>query len=122
MARSSGFRDLMVWQKARDLTVRVYRMTRTFPSDERFGLTTQLRRASVSIVANIAEGTGRSTHGEFVNFLSIARGSTKEVDTLSEVAVRLEFLNQEDFQMVVQDCEEISRMIHGLQQRLRRGK
>ena len=117
MARSSGFRDLKVWQKAFSLVRKVYQLTRTFPPDERFGLTSQLRRAAVSIVANIAEGSGRATKGEFINALSVARGSTREVDTLSEIAWQLKFIEEASFRDIVQDATEISRMIYSLQRR-----
>ena len=122
MTRSGGFRDLKVWQKAIELVTKVYRFTRAFPSDERFGLTSQLRRAAVSVTANIAEGSGRSTNGEFANGLSVARGSAKEVATLSEVAFRLGFLTEGTSRETADEAEEISRMIYGLQQKLRRRK
>jgi four helix bundle protein len=91
MAKSRGFRELLVWQKATDLVVDVYKTTRAFPSDERFGLTSQMRRAAVSIVANIAEGSARATAGEFANCLSISRGSLKELEALVEVCVSTGF-------------------------------
>ena len=83
-----SFRDSIAWQRAMDLSHEVYQVTRTFPKEEIFGLTNQLRRASVSIVSNIAEGQGRLTQGEFLHFLGMARGSALEVETQLEIAKR----------------------------------
>ena len=82
-------RDLRVWQVAIELGIACYAVSRKFPPDERFGLTAQLRRAAVSVAANIAEGNGRLTKGEYLNHLSAARGSVREVDTHLEFALRL---------------------------------
>jgi four helix bundle protein len=87
----SSHRNSAAWQKAMELTRLIYKATRHFPPDERFGLTNQLRRASVSIPSNIAEGKGRLTTGEFIQFLGIARGSTLEVQTQLEIASDLGF-------------------------------
>jgi four helix bundle protein len=87
----SSHRDSIAWQKGMELARQVYLLTQSFPSDERFGLTNQLRRASVSIPSNIAEGKGRLTTGELIQFLAIARGSTLEVQTQLELAVMLGF-------------------------------
>ena len=122
MSRSSGFRDLKVWQRAMELVTKVYQFTRTFPAEERFGLTSQLRRAAVSVPTNIAEGSGRLTNGEIANSLSVARGSAKEVATLSELAFRLGFLEKEGAGDTIDEAEEISRMLYALQIRLRRKK
>lgn len=84
-----SFRKLDVWRDAIDLVEDVYRRTESFPARERFGLTSQLRRAAVSVPANIAEGYGRATRGEYLNFLSIAKGSLNEVETLSLICIRL---------------------------------
>ena len=87
----SSHRNSAAWQKGMELTRIIYKATRNFPPDERFGLTNQLRRASVSIPSNIAEGKGRLTIGEFIQFLGIARGSTLEVQTQLEIASDLGF-------------------------------
>jgi len=87
-----GYQDLEVWQKAMDLVVETYRLTKTFPSDERFGLIAQLRRASVSVPSNIAEGRGRFGLGGFLYHLSIATGSLMEVETQFLISERLEYL------------------------------
>lgn len=91
MAVEARFRKSVSWQKSMDLATMVYEVTRTFPKEEMFGLTSQLRRASVSIASNIAEGQGRSTVGEFIQFLGMARGSALEVQTQLEMALRLDF-------------------------------
>jgi four helix bundle protein len=91
MAVEARFRKSVAWQKSMDLATMVYDVTRTFPKEEMFGLTSQLRRASVSIASNIAEGQGRSTVGEFIQFLGMARGSALEVQTQLELALRLNF-------------------------------
>ncbi|MGC4031882.1 MAG: four helix bundle protein [Tepidisphaeraceae bacterium] len=103
------FRGLIVWQRAIDLAKGVYLLTRGFPSDERFGLTNQLRRASVSVSSNIAEGHAR-TGKEFRSFLSIARGSAAEVQSQLLLAVELEFAQRSEINDLLGYCEEISRM------------
>ena len=85
MTEIKSFRDLLVWQKAMQLVTDIYRVTRSFPKEEQFGLTTQLRRAAVSVPANIAEGQGRRHSREFDNFLSMALGSLAEVQTHLEI-------------------------------------
>jgi four helix bundle protein len=85
-ATVKSFRDLLVWQRSMELTVEIYRLTHGFPKEEVFGLTSQLRRASVSIPSNIAEGQGRQNTREFRQFLSIARGSNCELQTQLEIA------------------------------------
>lgn len=84
-------RDLRAWQKAVDLGVQCYRLSRSFPREELYGLAKQLRESAVSVAANIAEGNGRLTTGEYLNSLSVARGSLREVDTHLEFALRLEY-------------------------------
>ena len=118
--KRSGHRDLLVWQKSIDMVVAVYAATTSFPVNERFGLTAQLRRASVSVPANIAEGRGRATPGEFSNQLSIARGSLKEVKTLVEVSQRLSFMDDAASSRLLVACDEISRMLTGLRRHIRR--
>ena len=116
----NGYRDLKVWQKAMDQAVFVYEVSRSFPSDERFGLTAQLRRAAVSVAANIAEGHGRTHKGEYANHLSIARGSLNEVQTLSLIAYRLSYLNDHQNEDLFARTAEISKMLTGLKRHLRR--
>ena len=108
------YRDLQVWQKAMAWTERVYAVTRSWPSDERFGLTSQLRRATVSVPSNIAEGCARRSTAEFLRFLSIARGSLAEAETQLMLGRRLTYLEEVEAQAVLELAEEISRMLAGL--------
>jgi four helix bundle protein len=87
-----SFRDLAAWQRSMDLVEEVYRVTATFPREERFGLVSQLRQAAVSIPTNIAEGRGRLGVGEYYHFVGVARGSNNEVDSLLEISERLDFV------------------------------
>jgi four helix bundle protein len=87
----TSFRELVVWQRAVELSIQIYRLSGSFPSSEQFGLTNQLRRAGVSVASNIAEGWGRSTRGEYVQFLGHARGSLCELQTQLIIAARLGF-------------------------------
>ena len=89
--KAGGYKDLIVWQKTVQVVIRVYQVTRNFPSDERFGLVSQMRRAAVSIPSNIAEGQARHTTGEFIQGISYAEGSLAERDTQLTIAVALEF-------------------------------
>jgi four helix bundle protein len=89
MAKLQGYRDLIVWQKSMTLTKQVYSCTRSFPKEETYGLTSQIRRAAVSIPANIAEGQARNSTGEFLQFLGIARGSLAELETLTTLHFHL---------------------------------
>jgi len=108
------YRDLIAWQKAMDLVVRVYEATKEFPPEERFGLTTQLRRAAVSVASNIADGQGRHATRDFLRCLSIAYGSLQEVETLLIIARRLEYL-EESLQAGLFDLtNEVARLINGL--------
>ena len=116
---SRGYRDLKVWSKSMDLVVSVYKETRVLPNDERFGLTAQSRRAAISIPANIAEGQGRATHGEFRNQLSNARGSLNESETLWEIAYRLNYFTKSQRDVLLASSDEISRMLTALRRSLR---
>ena len=118
----NSYRDLEVWKRSLLLVADVYRVTRKLPSDERFGLITQMRRASVSVTCNIAEGYGRSTRGEYLNHLSIARGSLYEVEALSEVCQALSFLHNEDLTAVEEHLKQMRRMLRRLIAALRNRK
>jgi four helix bundle protein len=107
-------RDLIVWQKAMDLVVKVYRNTESFPKAETYGLTSQIRRAVTSIPANIAEGQGRRLTKEFVYFLANARGSLWELDTHLETSMRLGFLNSDIHEELQSQMDEVGRMLNGL--------
>lgn len=114
-----NIKELTIWKKAIDLTVEVYDITRNFPSEEKFGLISQLRRASVSISSNIAEGAGRNSDKEFVHFLGIANGSAFEVQTQIIIAYRLKFIDKKTSKLVLDRLEEIQKMSRGLQNKLR---
>ena len=114
-----SFRNLEVWQRAIELTLAVYKLTAAFPDSERFGLTSQLRRAAVSVASNIAEGYGRSTRGEYVLFLGHARGSISEVETQIVIAKALEFGSKEDLRNAESLCNQVGRMLRGLMKLLR---
>jgi four helix bundle protein len=111
---------LNLWKKAIEFVVAIYKVTEGFPKDEKFGLTSQLRRASVSIVANIAEGAGRRSSKEFRQFLSHSQGSASEVDTELIIAHRLAYLTKNDYAKLVDDLHHIGRMITRLSQSLAR--
>ena len=108
------YRKLIVWQKAMDFVVSLYRTTASFPKEEMYGLTAQMRRAAVSIPSNIAEGQGRDTAADFVRFLSIARGSVKEVETQVLIAHRLGYINQDQEARLTGFTDELSRLLTGL--------
>jgi four helix bundle protein len=88
---AEGFRDLIVWQRAVQMSVAIYQLTSDFPREEMYGLTSQLRRAGVSVASNIAEGWGRQSEGEYKHFLGMARGSNLEVQTQMVIAAELGF-------------------------------
>jgi len=114
MKNNASFRDLKVWRDAMTLVEDVYRVSRAFPADERFGLTAQLRRAAVSIPSNIGEGKRRKRQRAFLYHLDIALGSQGEVDVQLELALRLGFLARKQYDEVVRRVDEIGRMLNGL--------
>src|SRR3954462_14020447 len=107
------YRELIAWQKAVEIVCTIYRVTSSFPAEERFGLTNQLRRAAVSIPSNIAEGQGRGASRDFARYLRMANGSRQEVETQIVIAHRLGYLNQEQTATVLSDLEELGRIISG---------
>src|SRR5579863_3208876 len=113
------FKDLKVWTKAHASTLAVYRRTRVFPKDEMYGLTSQVRRASASIGANIAEGCGRRSDGEMKRFLQIARGSASELECHLLLAKDLQLLGADEFRDLEERILEVHRMMASLVQRLR---
>jgi len=112
-------KKLNAWSDAVDLAQQIYRVTERFPSNEQFGLTSQIRRAAVSIPSNIAEGAARQTKKEFLNFLHIAKGSLSELDTQLEIARRLEYLDQARWEALDERIERIDCMLSGLVRSLR---
>ncbi|MBR6894337.1 MAG: four helix bundle protein [Bacteroidaceae bacterium] len=112
--KSSDYRQLKVWQKAMDLTVEIYSLVNKFPREENYALYDQMRRSVVSIPSNIAEGQGRNSAKEFVNFLSIARGSLWELETQIEISERLHYINSGQKNKVYEQTEEIGKMLNAL--------
>ncbi|OJX31178.1 MAG: four helix bundle protein [Chryseobacterium sp. 36-9] len=108
------FKELIVWQKSIDLVTKIYKVTEKFPSNEIYGLTSQLRRASVSIPSNIAEGNTRRSKADYVQFLRIARGSCSEVETQIIISKNLGFIDENSFEELSFNIIEISKMLSGL--------
>jgi four helix bundle protein len=107
-------RDLIAWQKAMDLVVETYKISRGFPREEQYGLTRQMRRAAVSVPADIAEGQGRRLRGEFKLFLGNARGSLLELDPHLEISLRLGYVNIDRYQPIQSQIHEVGRILNGL--------
>lgn len=109
-----SYRDLEVWQKSRALVSRIYRLTKTFPKEEMFGLTSQLRRAAISVPSNIAEGKSRRSTRDYMRFLDIAYGSIAEVETQLHIACDLVYTTGKKITRLLHDYAEIGRMLNGL--------
>ena len=109
-----NYKELVVWQKAHQMTLDVYGVTSEFPREELYGLTSQLRRAAASIGANIAEGSGRRSNNEICRFLQIARGSASETEYHLLLARDLKFLREEDFRKLSRRADELQRMLTAL--------
>ena len=114
-----NFRELKVWEKAHRLALAIYRATANFPKDELYGLTSQMRRASVSIPTNIAEGCGRASDAEFARFAQIAMGSASELEYLVLLVRDLQLLKAEDHDQLTSSVTEIKRMLTALIQKLK---
>jgi len=112
--RKYDYTELIAWQRAMDLATAVYQASRSMPPDERYGLTAQMRRAAVSVSANIAEGQCRRTCGEFLNSLSVASGSVGELETHVILAGRLEFIGADSVEGILKKAAEVGRLINGL--------
>ncbi len=124
VSNSKPHRNLIAWQKAMDLAVAIYEATRGFPSQEVYGLTSQLRRAAISVPSNIAEGAADRTIQQFSNFLSNSIGSLNEIDTQLELAFRLGYLSRSDYGRLFKLLDECLALTYGLRKSLRnkRGK
>ncbi|MGL5363445.1 MAG: four helix bundle protein [Bosea sp. (in: a-proteobacteria)] len=109
-----SYRDLRVWQEAMNLAEMVCRLTKLFPKDELFGLTSQMRRASVSIPANIAEGYGRESTGAYVQFLRISQGSLKELETHAYLSNRVGLISEVNLNEMLQSAEAVGKMLRAL--------
>ena len=115
-----SYKELEVWQKAKELAVQAYRITEGFPRNEQFGLSAQSRRAAVSVAANIAEGWGRGTTQDYIRFLLIARGSLMELETHFAIATDLGFVGPTDLARVGKQIESVGQMLNRLIQALKR--
>jgi four helix bundle protein len=116
---SHSYKDLVVWQKATSLAVQICHVTDCFPRKEIYSLTSQLRRAAVSVASNIAEGQGRLTRGEFLHFLGQSRGSLLELHTQLVISVELKYLSKEQLQVIELRTSEVLRLLNGLIESLR---
>ncbi|MCB1188127.1 four helix bundle protein [bacterium] len=112
------YRDLNVWQKSMDLIEEIYRITASFPRDEQFGITSQIRRSAVSVTANVAEGFGRGSRRDYARFVSIALGSARELEALLLVCVRIGTVTSQELSKCNSLIDEISRMLYSLRRRL----
>ncbi|MGQ8338789.1 four helix bundle protein [Sunxiuqinia sp. A32] len=113
-----NYKRLKVWEKSIELVVDIYRITESFPNSEQYGLISQVRRCSVSVPSNIAEGAGRQSEKEFNHFFNIAKGSTNELETQLIISQRLKFITEDDFNDCITKIEELQKMISGLQKSL----
>ena len=122
---SSGiqsYRDLKVWQQAMTLADQCYRITRQFPKEELYGMTSQVRRSAASVAANIAEGHGRNSRGEYIQFLRVAQGSLKELETHLILATRVGLMSSGIIDNALQQSEGLGKMLRALIRSLERGK
>jgi len=115
----NSFKDLILWQKAVHLTLLIYRLTETFPESERFGLVSQMRRSSVSIPSNVAEGRNRGTRKDFVQFLRISSGSTAELETQLEISKKLKFGKEINYNDIDSVLIEIKKMLSSMISKLK---
>ncbi len=113
-----NFKELNVWKKARNLNTRIYPLKKRFPEDEKFGLTSQIRRSSVSISSNIAEGSSRSSNKDFIRFLRIALGSSFELETQLILSSDLKIIESKEVDQVIIEINEVQKMLRGLENRL----
>ena len=114
-----SYRDLKVWQMGMDLVCHIYQVTDGFPKSEIYGLTSQIQRAAVSIPSNVAEGHARGSSREFLHFLSISLGSLAELETQLLISSRLRYLDQGVLEPILDNVDELGRMLRGLQKSLR---
>jgi four helix bundle protein len=120
MGEINSHRDLLVWQQAMDLAAAIYEVSRSWPKEETYGLTSQARRAAVSVCANIAEGNGRENRGSYLYFLRIAQGSLKEVETHLEISARIGIESQERIAGPLEQSESVGKLLRLLVRRLER--
>ncbi len=115
-----NFKEIKAWQKAKSLVYIVYKLTRQFPAEEKYALTSQVKRAVVSISSNIAEGSGRNTNNDFAHFLDIALGSAFELESELLVAINLDFLTSNECENIFNQLDEVQKLIVGFQNYLRK--
>ena len=118
MPEIKSYRDLLVWQQAMDLAADVYRLTRSWPKEELYGLTAQARRAATSVPANIAEGYGRESRGSYLQFLKVAQGSVKEVETHLLIAERVGVATEAQLTPLLSQCESVGKLLRALMRKL----
>lgn len=118
MRRKHNFKNLRVWEKSVDLAVKVYEVTAEFPAEEKFGITSQMRRSSVSIPSNIAEGSTKNSSKAFLNSLDISLGESFELETQAIIAQRVGILNDQNFKSLESEISEVQRMINGFIQNI----
>ena len=118
LPKPKHYKELLVWQKGMSLAKIVYQLTARFPPEERYGLTSQMRRAAVSVPSNIAEGQARKTTNEFLQFLSVAAGSLAELDTQLALSVELSFLRQTEAEPALKEIDELQKMLVALKRKL----
>ncbi len=119
MSTIKSFRDLFIWQKSMNLVTVIYEVSSKFPSQEMYGLTSQIRRCAISIPSNIAEGYGRNSTGDYKRFLQIAVGSLFEFQTQIEIAFNLHYLSKEVFDDLLRTCNDLDKMLYSLIQKLK---
>lgn len=110
----NNYKELTVWQKARELVKKAYVVTNNFPSEEKFGLTSQIRRAAISVPANIAEGTGRNTSKDTIQFLHISRGSLYELETLIILSNDMDFITTAESNLFLEEVNSCCKILNGL--------
>ena len=113
-SRIKSYKDLVVWQKAIELVSDIYSISKTFPAEEKFGLVNQLNRAVVSIPSNIAEGWGRESSKNYLQFLRMSKGSLMEVETLVIISRNLNYIGEENFKRISDKIEEVGKILQGL--------
>ncbi len=119
--KTRRYQSIKAWQLADDLAVSIYEVTKTFPTEERYGLVSQMRRGSVSVAANIVEGSSRSSWKEYLQFLSVSRGSLAELRYFLHLSKRLGYLKEEKCLQLDELCDEVARVSYGLMKAIERG-
>ena len=117
--KTSSYKDLIVWQKSIPLSIEIYKLTKTFPKDELYGLVSQMRRCAVGIASNIAEGYARQSRKEYLQFLFIARGSAAELETQLLIAYQLGYINEVQYRETSMSLEEVAKLLSAFISKLR---